>query len=784
MQNYEQAAAHIHALTGDINSIVDLRFIHDTNKAVPGIPRRGRLADLWVELTQWNNQGYGAFIIVNETDGQGRKLENFTRVRAHFADLDDPNYASQSLNVAANMFPAPSFWVNTSPGKAHVYWPSVAYNDHETFDLIQAKLIAHLNGDTNARDLARILRLSGTLNCKYETPHLVTCAPLNGYGFVSSPDQLLQALQHVQVAAFTNGGRQELGAEKHRAPSFELAKMALFDVDPNDLDRGEWITCTSAFKQAAWSLADPDTVHAAWSEWCARYVGNDAAENAKQWDSIRNTEVGWNNLSRRSPTARALANGFKPGQHVMPIAFENGAVVYPERNVAPVGAVAEVPPMPTDPDGAENGQALLNEMLMAHEYAQYFDGCFFVTKFGNILTPSGRMLAPGQFNGVFGGKKFIIDNNGQVTDEPWKAATRSTVWRVPVVDHTRFVPSEPTGKLLSDALGRIGVNTYRPSKITSAPGDVTPFLHHLGLLFPVETDRRSYLEFLAHSVKFPGYKIPWAPVLISVEGAGKGLLKELIMHAIGKPRCYSPNAQELVSSGSKFNAWMREKLFIIVDEIKVDERRELVEILKPMITDHEIEIQAKGVDQDIEDNYANWQFHSNYKDAIPVNKNGRRYAIFYLAPQTAADLVRLGMDDRYFSFFANWINNGGKDFVAHYLLNYPIERGAIPHRAPFTTSTAEAIDLTRGGVERTIHDQIAQGKPGFLNGWISMLQVKKLLTRNSPASIETSLGAMGYIKIGYAPRMYRQESASDIAELWSTFAGANVHDYGRSQGYE
>src|SRR5690606_27624452 len=201
-----------------------------------------------------------------------------------------------------------------------------------------------------------------------------------------------------------------------------------------------------------------------------------------------------------------------------------------------------------------------------------------------------------------------------------------------------FLPHEEHGTVVQDNLGRSGVNTYKPAIVRRIEGDVSPFLRHIEALLPVESDRKILLDFLAHNIRFPGYKIPWAPVIQSVEGAGKGVLKALVTHAFGVQYVHFPNAKELTNSGSQFNAWVRNKLFILADEIKVDDKRDLIEVLKPLISEVLIEVQSKGVDQELEDNYANWAFFSNWKDAVPVSKNGRRYAIFYSPLQTVGDL--------------------------------------------------------------------------------------------------------------------------------------------------
>jgi len=395
-----------------------------------------------------------------------------------------------------------------------------------------------------------------------------------------------------------------------------------------------------------------------------------------------------------------------------------------------------------------------------------------------------------QFNGRYGGKHFIITSSGnKLTDEPWKAALRSTCWTIPKVDHVRFLPDRPAQEIINDALGRPGLNIYIPACIDAREGDVTMWLDHVKRILPIEEDRNILMSYMAHNVKFPGYKIPWSPLLQSAEGIGKGVFVEIMQHALGNMYVYSPNAQKLVESGSTFNAWMRGKLMIMVNEIKVGEKRDLIEILKPMISDKEIEVQSKGVDQDMEDNPANWWFFSNFKDAVPISMNGRRYAIFFSILQSYIDIINAGMDDAYFDRLFKWLrDDGGFQAVAYWLLNYPVEKGGIPMRAPKTSSYNEALAISQSPMELVITECIADGVPGFRNGYVSTIAVKircKAAGMRHPntRTVQTCLEQMGYKAIGRATREHFQEDINSRTELYSSQPGMNVEGYGAAQGY-
>ncbi len=763
--DYSQALAYVTALTGDPSTVIDWRAIHDKQKDVPAHNARGTLADCWQWLCSYNTNGYGIFCIVNETNGQGVHAENVTAIRAHFVDLDNLN-AMENLARACAWYPLPSFSVQSSPNKAHVYWPVQRYMNASFFTSIQRKLITLFNADPVIHDLPRVMRVPGFYHCK-GAPVLVTCSALPGYA-VGRVDASILDVALAGVTAHESGGeRHALGDPALAAPSIEWIKYALENVDPNNLDRGEWIALTCAVKQAGWTLADARTLFDLWSSWCARYSANDTGENLKQWNSIRNTELGWQSIVRRVPAVHAH------------ITLGASRVATTTSNAVTTPVIE----MPAPPVADCSG-----EILTDREQQEYFKGCAFVARMGEILTPSGRLMNSNKFNATYGGKKFIIDQQAKLTNEPWQAATRSTLWTIPKVDHLRFVPSRPTGEIISDELGRKGVNTYVPAKIRLVAGDPSPFLHHLTAMFPVESDRKILLDFLAHNAKYPGYKIPWAPLIQSAEGVGKGAIKTLLRHVIGGPYIHFPNAQELIESGSKFNAWMRAKLFILVDEIKVDERRDMIEVLKPMISEKEIEIQGKGHDQDKEDNYSNWCFFSNYKDAIPVNKNARRFAIFYSAIQSREDLIARGMGEEYFNNFYNWLNADGAAIMANYLQQYPIECGAIPMRAPDTSSTVEALRQSRGPMEQLILDGIEDGTPGFRGGYVSSIAATnrlKAMTGKSVAhnTIAKILEALGYVPIGRAERAYFAEDATARATLYATRADMSVSGFGVTQGY-
>ncbi|QOZ70279.1 hypothetical protein WN72_31275 [Bradyrhizobium arachidis] len=692
-QNYDQAFAFISALCqGDPNTtLIDARAIHDRDDTVAAIPRRGTLPDLFPELCAWNDLGYGIFANISEMDGRGREIANVKTIRCQAIDLDNLS-AQQNYERATQFNPAPSFAVQTSPGKLHVYWQTHQHLDRDRFTLLQRKLIQYFDSDKRVTDPSRVLRLPGFFHRKAE-PHLVTCWALSNYGKPIDPGILEIALATVDVTN-TSGDRHELGEPSLTAPGRDWIAYALSLHDPNAMDRGQWISFMAAIKQAAWNwFADKNELRNVFLKWCERYDRNNPAENVKHWDSLRHTQIGWPSIERRNGHLHALR-------------------LFGERN-----------PMPSLPHiGLPVPK--LGSLLTAQEQAVYFADCVLIESRGEILTPTGRFMNQTKFNAKYKGKKFIIDEIGKTGSDPWEAAIGSTNSTIPKVDHTRFVPSKPHGAIIQDGRGRDGYNTYKPVIVHAVPGDVAPWLNHLAALFPNANDRKLLLDYLAHNVKYPGYKIPWAPLIQSTPGAGKNSVKWVMEYAIGDHYTCQPKADQLADSGAKFNAWMSEKLFIVVDEIDTRDKRGLTEKLKPMITEIKIEIEGKGANQIIDDNFANWIFFTNYKEAIPFTQDERRYAPFFSALQRPEDKMLRGMNDAYFKWFYGHYLLGAGNGLAHvtdWLMTYPIERGDIPMQAPKTSSTAEAILISADPLEGSVRE--AYGKMTLQNKPITMQNV-------------------------------------------------------------
>jgi hypothetical protein len=781
-QPRDHTLAFLGAFQG-VDAVYDFRAMHDRDRSMPARTWRGTFAQCEAEMREVNQNGHwGIHVVINQMDGVGLSVGNVTACRAQLLDLDDFDAGQQLGRVLACPTP-PHIVVNTSAGKVQCWWKVIPHADKQLYTDNQRRLIGEYNGDVQFIDAAHTARLPGFYHHKGEpTLVTVTAGPLWG-GAAYDPWAIAAPLLHVPLAG-GGGDRQPLGHAPWQAPSIEWIAHALGRIDPNSLRRNEWIALTAAIKQAGWSFGQ-QAVRDVWDAWCARYGRNDARDNHKQWRSIDATSSGWRFVVDKAGIAGDLmAAGLSAPVQAASVAV--GVVPAAQTVAVATGETVDIRAM----------QSTFGEVLRPDEQQSYFRNCFYVTELDVIIGPNGRLMNQSRFTNLYGGKKFMLNLTGEtssITDNAWKAATQSRVQSIPKVDHQRFRPDKPYGELMEDEFGEVGVNTYRPPKQSAREGDVTPFLDHLARLLPVEHDRSILLAWMAQVVQRPGVKIGWAPVIQSMEGAGKTLFERIMQAAVGRSYMHKPKAKQLNEGGGKFNGWMHRKLLIIINEVKCDEKRDLIEVMKEWITDDPVEMEKKGQDQFVSDNPTNWLMFTNYKDAIPINDDSRRYAVMYSAIQRGEDLDRLGMRGEYFSNLYKWAREGGAEYVVHYLQRYeiPAELDAqlFAHRAPRTSSTAEAVEISRGWLEKLIIESVDAGVGGFRNGWLAGAVVRKIVQDQerktiSKHAVASAAAALGYIRIGQATKIFMQEGIGYQSILYSKNPGANVKDYALDQGYE
>ena len=418
--------------------------------------------------------------------------------------------------------------------------------------------------------------------------------------------------------------------------------------------------------------------------------------------------------------------------------------------------VDQLPPVqegvPTD--GAPTYRSGGMQLKTVEQQQDHFNGCVYIRDINRVFTPDGGLLQPEQFKTMFGGYLFVMDPQGQkITKNAWEVFTQSQAINFPKAHQICFRPENKPGEVITEE-GSPMVNTYVPLPVPCEKGDASRFVQHIAKILPNPKDQQILLCYMAACVQHVGTKFQWCVLLQGCEGNGKTLLVDCLTRATGTKYTHIANSHDIAN---KFNAWILGKVIVGVEEVHVRQKFEATEALKPLITNRRIGIEGKGANQETGDNRANFIMFTQHKDAIKKTKNDRRYAVFYTAQQTMADINRTGMGGKYFPSIYKWLREeGGHAIVTEFLLNYPIPDELNPaklcHRAPITSSTKEVLLMSLGGLEQEVMNTVDEHRYGFCGGWLSSIAFKDLIVerkdekRIPPNKRAQIINELGYIR--------------------------------------
>ena len=236
--------------------------------------------------------------------------------------------------------------------------------------------------------------------------------------------------------------------------------------------------------------------------------------------------------------------------------------------------------------------------------------------------------------------------NGNSSPSQSASALALNLYRIPVVDGSRYMPGRDS--VFHEADGTF-CNLYPEHEIPEKPEKVLPVdrknidrVHgHIAHLLADETEQRRFLDWLAWVVQNPGRHVNYAVLLQGVEGDGKSFFGELLRAVMGISNVSMANASTIVDS--KFSDWAAGQCVVCVEEVRLGSARGLdkwdaINRIKPFITNHVIEVHPKGSKSYNCINTSSYLMFSNFKDALPLDDNTRRYLVLFSKWQRKEDI--------------------------------------------------------------------------------------------------------------------------------------------------
>ena len=223
------------------------------------------------------------------------------------------------------------------------------------------------------------------------------------------------------------------------------------------------------------------------------------------------------------------------------------------------------------------------------------------------------------------------------------------VYEIPIVAGKRYAPGE------EDVFVCEGVNvanSYASHLIPEIPAKLKPYelkaiervKAHVAHLIELEAEQRILIDWLAWVVQNPGSIVKWAILLQGVEGDGKSFFGFLLRAVMGHTNVRMLNATVLES---QFSGWSVGQCVTVIEEPRLhgENRYDVINKMKTFISNDVIEVHPKGGNPYNAKNTSNYFIPTNFKDAMPLSENGRRYCVLFSKWQDGESLREFVRDN-------------------------------------------------------------------------------------------------------------------------------------------
>lgn len=632
----------------------------------------GTLSDVLPALQSVTEHRAAVCIQINE--GAKRGKQYITAVRAVWIDLD--SIESATLRDIAAVMPRPTAVVASSPGKYHIYW-RVLDCSLEQFKSVQVRLAAAFRADPSVNNLDRVMRLPGTWHFKY--PIATQVKLLSHSDCYYSAAVLLACLSPAAIVGLVTPGRLT-----HSRKSLTDALICVSEkfALPDRLGKGERTSLL------------------------VRYSGSLSRQGYSE-EAIR-VELTRVNLLQCDPPLTDAE---------MEAEVHQAASKFIANDRAKTDAAILQPESTPAISGPFNMAAGARQRATMDEFIRRYVLITMRAEVADLECPQPHMS-------VTPFEKFKLDMmNKRIGDEPLAANWIKSKDRQSVIDTTYF----PEQSRIVELDGLKYYNTYTPSNISPAEtfdaAKAMPFFNHIDYMFGKDTEEQAtFKNWLATTVQLPAERIPWAPLIISAPGVGKGWLYQVLQVLLGTHNCKMITSDAIGERGSTFNEWLSGTLLVCIDEMDSGSKWADMNRLKSILTEPFQVINKKyGVKRE-ERVFANLLCFSNSKSAAAITDGERRFWVHEVPHKAVAT------PGYYASLFA-WLKTDGPAHLLRWCLDHDISNFDFAAPPPMTAAKRDMIAATRPEIERHLFDAIEDGNGCFAADIVSYQQIKDAMVK-------------------------------------------------------
>jgi hypothetical protein len=286
------------------------------------------------------------------------------------------------------------------------------------------------------------------------------------------------------------------------------------------------------------------------------------------------------------------------------------------------------------------------------------------------------------------------------------------------------------------------------------------------------------LDFLAYITQNFGKKVIWCPLIQSEQGLGKSIIGTIMINAVFGIENAGTVDSNVVNSPQ--TSWATTGVFKVIEELKLagHNRYEVINRLKPFITNPTV-LRVEKYEASTEvPNFTNFIAFTNFKDALPLTDADRRWWIVYSKLRSLDQLEKLTgkKRDEYFKPLHELAHSAEYGAEFHkWLLEYEISENFNPNFAPESTAKKAMVATEESSIAflSELRHLLEAGYKGVNRDVVSTKQLKRVMDDSalwdyeipSDKMISSLLKRLNFTKV--ATRVYYE---GEHHYIWSQFA--------------
>lgn len=305
------------------------------------------------------------------------------------------------------------------------------------------------------------------------------------------------------------------------------------------------------------------------------------------------------------------------------------------------------------------------------------------------------------------------------------------------------------------------INYWRGVDMTARPGDASPFLEHIAYLYPDPGEAKILLQYLAWQVQKPGEKVHWALLLVGDPGTGKSYFATAMGRVLGDHNVRMVSNEELHEA---FTGWQRNTQLVMVEELKASDRMEIMNKLKPMITEPWCSIREMYRPPYKQPNRFNFLFCSNFDNALLLDAKDRRYCVLQSEARPK--------DPKYYAGLFDWTRRNADVLLWYLKTQVDVTDFPAKAHAPMSEGKRQMILETMPRLDRFIYERVASREYPFRWDLQKTSELPEVLRKMygfakvDPTAVADAFKRLGYLRLGRV-RMPGEDGEMERPNLWA-----------------